>query len=142
MASICFAEAEWRLRGGPRRSKSALGVSSVPVPLLATAAEDGVTVQLPVPVPVPVPTVFSALPLLSLGSSLDAEMRSNIGREPRRALGSREATAVAADSFGFEAAALVEVLGDRREVALLLLLLLVPVLSSRIEDTHPASLLL
>jgi len=140
MASICFAEAEWRLRGGPRRSKSALGVSSVPVPLLTTAAEDGVTVQLPVPVPVP--TVFSALPLLSLGSSLDAEMGSNIGREPRRALGSREATAVAVDSFGFEAAALVEVLGDRREVALLLLLLLVPVLSSRIEDTHPASLLL
>mmetsp|Transcript_17095 Transcript_17095/g.49076 ORF Transcript_17095/g.49076 Transcript_17095/m.49076 type:complete len:202 (+) Transcript_17095:101-706(+) len=150
MASICLAEAEWRLRGGPRRSKSVLAVTSTPTTPLV-AAEAGATTEPPMPMPPPPPPPpprVSPLPppLLSPGSSL-AEIRSNMGREPRRALGSRDATAVAAERVGFAVlpvvAALVGVLGDRRDLPLLpLLLVFVPAIpSSRLEeDPHPPSL--
>lgn len=159
MASICVAEAEWRLRGGPRRSKSALAVTPAPIPLATPAVVELLPFPLPLPLPLPLLQPLSVLssvsltlpsrPIFSLdvvllgvragGAHVVGEIRSNIGREPLRALGSRDATAVDAEMFEFPiAAAVVEALGDRREVALP-----VPVLvaASRLADPHPLSLL-
>ena len=152
MASICVAEAEWRLRGGPRRSKSALAVTPAPIPLATPAVVELLPLPLPLPLPLLLPLSvlssvsltlpsrpISSLDVVLLGVAHAVEIRSNIGREPLRALGSRDATAVDAEMFEFPiAAAVAEALGDRREVALP-----VPVLvaASRLADPHPLSLL-
>ena len=148
MASICVAEAEWRLRGGPRRSKSVLAVTPAPIPLATPAVVELLPLPLPLLLPLSVLSSasmtlpsrsISSLDVVLLGVAHAVEIRSNIGREPLRALGSRDATAVDAEMFEFPiAAAVAEALGDRREVALPVPLL---VAASRLADPHPLSLL-